>query len=69
MCSLVMSPFSCEFIKMEIDLLQYHKCFNLPTMDTVFTYHGYSIHTAPFFDGRTSILVIIQAMIISYTKT
>ena len=51
MCSLVMSTFSGDFIKMEIEQLKYQQCFNL------FTCVQYS-HSTWFLDGRTSILVI-----------
>ena len=46
MCSLVMSPFSRDFIKIKID---YNQSIRL-------IYHVYSIHTAPgrTSDGRTS---------------
>ena len=45
MYSLVMSPFSRDFIKMEIDQLMHQQCSNL-----VNNYlHVYSIHTAPGF--------------------
>ena len=51
MCSLVMSLFSRDYIKKEIDQLKYQQCFNLLTSVQ------YS-HSAWFLDGRTSILVI-----------
>ena len=51
MCFLVMSPFSRDYMKMEIDLLKYQQFFNL------FTCVQYS-HSAWFLDGRTSILAI-----------
>ena len=50
MCSLLMSLFSHDYIKMEIDLLKYHPCFNLLTCVQ------YSLSTW-FLDGWTSILV------------
>ena len=50
MCSLVMSLFSSDYIKMEI---KYQQCFNL--LKKV----QYS-HRAWFLDGRTSILVIVD---------
>ena len=40
MCSLVMSPFSHDYIyenRNTVDLLKYQQCFNLLTMYTVFT--------------------------------
>ena len=40
MCSLVMSLFSRDYIKTEIDQLKYQKCFNL---------QEYNNHTAPGF--------------------
>ena len=51
MCSLVMSLFSCDYIKTEIDQLKYQQCFNLLTCVR------YS-HSAWFLDGWTSILVL-----------
>ena len=45
-CSLVMSLFSRDYIKTEIDELKYQQCFNL------FTTVQYS-HSAWFLDGRT----------------
>ena len=53
MYSLVMSPFSHDFTKMEVNLLKYQQCFNL--IDNFLNI--YSIHW--FLDGRTSILVLI----------
>jgi len=44
MHSLVMSPSSHDFIKMDIDKLKYQQCFNS--------------QSAWFLDGRTSILVM-----------
>ena len=38
MCSLVMSPFSRDYMKTEIDQLKYQQCL-----------HVYRIHTAPGF--------------------
>ena len=54
MCSLVMSPFSRDVVKIEIDSYsQYQQCFNLLTMYTLTVFNG-----AWFLDGRTSILVL-----------
>ena len=47
MCSLVMSLFSRDYIKTEIDQLKYRQCFNLQ-----------EYHSAWFLDGRTSIFVV-----------
>ena len=47
---LVMSFFSCDYIKTEIDYLRYQQCFNLLTRVQ------YS-HSTWFLDGRTSMLV------------
>ena len=44
MCTLVMSPLSRDYIKMEIYQLKYQQCFNLRTY-----VHVWSIHTAPGF--------------------
>ena len=49
MRSLVMSPFSCDYMKTEIDSLKYiQQCFNLLTCAR------YS-HSPWFLDGKTSI--------------
>ena len=53
MCSLVMSPFSRDYMKTEIDQIKYQQCFNLFT-------RVQNSHNAWFLDGRTSILVFIQ---------
>ena len=54
MCSLVMSLFSCDYIKMEIDyVIKYQQCFNLLTSVQY-------LHSAWFLDGRTSILVFLN---------
>ena len=50
MCSLVMSLFSRDYIKMEIDQLKYQQCFNLLA-------RVQQLYSAWFLDGRTSILV------------
>ena len=52
MCSLVMSPFSRDYMKTEIDQIKYQQCFNRFT-------RVQNSHSAWFLDGRTSILVII----------
>ena len=49
LCSLMMSPFSLDFIKTE---LKYQHCFNLQV---------YSIYIAPL-DGRTSILAYYRVI-------
>ena len=49
MCSLVMSLFSRDYIKTEIDQLKYQQCFNLLTSVQ------YS-HSDWFLGGRASIL-------------
>ena len=49
MCSLVMSPFSRDVVKIEIDSYsQYQQCLNLLTMYTLTVFNG-----AWFLDGRT----------------
>ena len=55
MYSLVMSLFSRDYIKTEIDQLKYQQYFNL---------QEYSNHTVPGFyvDGRTSILVSVTVI-------
>ena len=53
MCSLMMSLFSRDYIKTEIDQLKYQQFFNLITCVQ------YS-QSAWFLDGRTSILVAIE---------
>ena len=55
MCSLVMSLFSRDYMKMEIDLVQlkYEQCFNRFTCVQ-------NSHSAWFLDGRTSILILVQ---------
>ena len=45
MHSLLMSPFSRDFIKTEIDLLKYQQCLNLVNNHL----HVYYIHIAPGF--------------------
>ena len=63
MCSLVMSLFSCDYMKTEIDQLKYQQCFNWFTC--VQNSHRYqpcfnwfkcvqNSHSAWFLDGRTS---------------
>ena len=52
MCSLVMSPFSCDYMKTEIDQLNYQQCFDYFTCVQ-------NSHSAWFLDGRTSSLIII----------
>ena len=54
MCFLVMSHFSHDYMKMEIDQLKYQQYFNLLTCVQ-------NSHSAWFLDGRTSILVIIAS--------
>ena len=51
MCSLVMSPFSRDYMKTEIDQIKYQQCFNCFT-------RAQNSHSAWFLDGRTSILVM-----------
>ena len=46
MCSLVMSLFSRDYIKMEMDQLKYQQCFNLLA-------RVQQLHSAWFLDGRT----------------
>ena len=53
MSSLVMSLFSCDYIKTEIDYIKYQQCFNLLARVQY-------LHSAWFLDGRTSILVPIS---------
>ena len=50
MCFLVMSHFSRDYMKTEIDQLKYQQCFNLLTCVR-------NSHSAWFLDGRLSILV------------
>ena len=50
MCSLLLSLFSCDYIKAEIDKLKYRQCFNLLKCVQY-------PHSAWFLDGRTSVLV------------
>ena len=56
MHSSVTSPFSHDFIKTEIDKLQYQQCFNNYLHIYTCTYVQYSHHVW-FLDGRTSILI------------
>ena len=51
MCSLVMSPFSRDYMKTEIDQLKYQQCFEWFTCVQ-------NLHSAWFLDGRTSILAM-----------
>ena len=51
-CSLVMSPFSRDYMKTEIDQLKYQQCFNWFTCVQ-------NLHSAWFLDGRTSFLIKI----------
>ena len=51
MCSLVMSPFSHDYMKTKIDQLKYQQCFDWFTCEQ-------NSHSAWFLDGKTSILVI-----------
>ena len=46
MCSLVMSPFSRDYMKTEIDQIKYQQCFNWFT-------RVQNSHSAWFLDGRT----------------
>ena len=55
MCSLVMSPFSRDYMKTEIDQIKYQQCFNPFT-------HAQHSHSTWFLDGRTSILVSIAVI-------
>ena len=52
MCSLVMSLFSRDYMKTEIDQIKYQQCFNWLT-------RVQNSQSAWFLDGRTSILVAI----------
>ena len=56
MCSLVMRLFSHDFIKMNIDYLNYQQCFNLLNNGL----HVCNSHNAWFLNGRTSKLVIVS---------
>ena len=56
MCSLVMSPFSCDLIKKANTQLRHLQCLINKYMCAV-------LHSAWFLDGRTSILVSIVCLI------
>ena len=57
MCSLVMSPFSCDYMKMEIDQIKYQQYFNRFT-------RVQNSHSAWFLDGTTSILVLVGHVVV-----